>query len=297
MNNQLIEVLEKAGLNSKEAKVYLSLVQAGQAQVSKIAEISKINRITTYDILDKLKKRGLVSSFVKNKIGYFNATKPELLVADFEKRANDLKNALPKFKEIMGEDFGTKIRHLEGLDGVKSIYSESLTVSGDSGSEILSIINNDKIFELWPEFEKEYLKKKAKKQIFSRIVSVDLRETQLIKADDGRLYQETRLIPKGFRFSGSNILIFKGKAAIISLGEEVNGVVFESPLIVQSILSIFEMLWQFCGKGPVLIDAQEIKNKMFEPLSGDELARSIEESSKPLSHDKKDDKDDNLRLF
>ena len=44
MNLQLVEVLEKVGLNSKEAKVYLALVQVGQAQVSKIAEISKINR-------------------------------------------------------------------------------------------------------------------------------------------------------------------------------------------------------------------------------------------------------------
>ncbi len=297
MNTQLVEILERAGLNSKEAKVYLSLVQAGQAQVSKIATLAKINRITTYDILDKLKKKGLSSSFVKNKVRYFNATKPDIVVNEFEKRAQDLKNALPKFREIMGEETGAKIRHLEGIEGVKSIYLESLTVSGDTGSEILAILNNDKIYELWPEFERDYLKKKAKKQIFSRIVSVDTRDISEIKAEDSKFYQETRLIPKGFRFSGCNILLYKGKACIVSLGDEITGVVFESGLIVQSFLSMFEMMWQFCGKGPISIDPAEIKNKMFEPLSGDELARSISEMSKPLSHEKKDEKDDNLRLF
>jgi HTH-type transcriptional regulator, sugar sensing transcriptional regulator len=297
MNSQLVEVLEKVGLNSKEAKVYLALVQAGQAQVSKIALMAKINRITTYDILDKLKKRGLVSSFVKNKIRFYNATKPDILVSDFEKRAIDLKNALPKFKEIMGEDSGGKIRHLEGLDGIKTIYLESLNSLGLQGDEVLSIVNNEKIREIWPDFEKEYLKKKSKKQIFTRVLAVDFRDLNKIKEEDGSFFQETRIVPKGFRFNGANILIFKGKLAIISLEEEPSGVVFESALIVQSFLSIFEMIWQFCGKGQVIVDTKEIKNKMFEPLSGEELARSIEESSKPLSHEKKDDRSDNLSLF
>ncbi len=296
MNLQLVEVLEKVGLNSKEAKVYLALVQVGQAQVSKIAEISKINRITTYDILEKLKKRGIVSSFVKNKIRYFNAIKPEVFVSDFEKRAYDLKNALPKFKEIMGEDTSVNIRHIEGIDGVKAIYLEALNSKNDN-AEILSIFNYENLYSFWPEFEKEFLKKKQKKQIFSRNIVVDERDPSELLVDDGRFYQETRVVPKGFRFSFSNVLIFNNKLAIISFTDDVSGVVFEAPSIVQSFFKIFEMIWQFCGKGQVLLDSKEIKNKMFEPLSEEELSRSIMEMSKPLSHDKKDEKEDNLKLF
>ncbi|MFA6991787.1 MAG: helix-turn-helix domain-containing protein, partial [Candidatus Gracilibacteria bacterium] len=76
IDNHLVTILTNLGLNDKEAKVYLSCIKIGTSQVSKIAEDAKLNRVTTYDILEKLKKRGFVSHFTKQKTMYITAVSP-----------------------------------------------------------------------------------------------------------------------------------------------------------------------------------------------------------------------------
>ncbi|MBD3360848.1 hypothetical protein GF366_03535, partial [Candidatus Peregrinibacteria bacterium] len=63
MENELLKILKNLGLSEKEAMVYFSTIKIGTAPVSKIAQAAKINRVTTYDILEKLKQKGLVSHF------------------------------------------------------------------------------------------------------------------------------------------------------------------------------------------------------------------------------------------
>jgi predicted DNA-binding transcriptional regulator len=57
----LEETLEKLGLNEKEAKVYLALLELGQDTVQNIAQRASITRPTTYNILDALVKKGLTT--------------------------------------------------------------------------------------------------------------------------------------------------------------------------------------------------------------------------------------------
>ena len=51
-----IEKLQKIGLNLNEAKIYLALLELGEAQAGKISKESQINRTTTYDGLERLKR-------------------------------------------------------------------------------------------------------------------------------------------------------------------------------------------------------------------------------------------------
>lgn len=292
MQDSLINILENIGLSSKEAKVYLACIESGTAAVSKIAKLAKINRITTYDILDKLKKRGLVSFYSKNKIRYFTGTKPDIIVEDFERRASDFKNALPKFKEIMGEGEGSRVRYFEGAEGVKSAYYESLL----SGDEILSFSNHMGLLRFWPEYEKDYMKKRAKKELYFRSIRVDDRKPEIIRKEDGQYYMESRIMPEAFFVFDSEILVYDDNVAVFSLGEEMRGVIYESRQMALSFHVIFEMAWQYCAGG-VIEDPEELKNKMFTPLKGSELHRSIANLSKPLTHDRKEVKEDNLSMF
>ena len=55
------EELKTLGLTINQAKVYLSIVQAGSISVNKIAESSKLHRQDIYKILPKLEEKGLVT--------------------------------------------------------------------------------------------------------------------------------------------------------------------------------------------------------------------------------------------
>lgn len=92
----LAKILQNIGLTEKEAKVYLACLELGPQPVSEIAKKARINRVTAYDILEKLLKKGLVNFVTKEKIKFFNATDPRIVsqetkssfLADFERSTN-----------------------------------------------------------------------------------------------------------------------------------------------------------------------------------------------------------------
>ena len=59
--------LKKLNFSDKEARVYLALLELGEAPVQKIAEKAKVNRATTYVILESLKKKTAARTIKKQK--------------------------------------------------------------------------------------------------------------------------------------------------------------------------------------------------------------------------------------
>jgi len=286
MENSLILVLKNIGLTDKESKVYLSCLKNGTSVVSNIASPAGINRVTNYDILEKLKIRGLVSYFTKKKISYFTGLNPEVVVEQYEKKTNDLRTALPEFKRLSGETSHPRIRYFEGIEGIKAIYADTLT----SKTEILNYSNSKEIRKNWPTYDKDYVEKRAKRRIFLRGICLKDHEGEIVKSEDGKYFREMCLIPpEKFDFT-NEINIYDDKVSIISFKNELIGMIIESVEIANSQRAIFNMCWQFSK-------TVETKGKMFEPMKKHEVAKSTEELKKSLN--KKDSKPlkSNLSLF
>lgn len=244
MENQLITVLTNLGLADKEAKVYLALTELGTAVVSDIAHKSGINRVTIYDILEKLKIRGMVSYYTKKKTKYFSSIAPETMLEEFEKRTSDLRGSLPKFKTLTGEINHPRIRYFEGLEGIKAIYADTLT----SKTEILNYSNSYEIRKKWPNYDQEYVTKRAQKKIHLRGICPKDKAGEAVQSQDKKYYREMRLIPSDqFDFT-NEINIYDDKVAIISFKDELIGMIIESIEIANSQRAIFNMCWQFSKK-------------------------------------------------
>ena len=241
MDKQLTNVLVNLGLNEKEARVFLACTQLGTSVVSEIAHSAGINRVTTYDILEKLKHRGIVSYYTKKKIKYFSGISPESLLDEYEKRTADLRVALPKFKTLTGEINHPRVRYFEGLEGIKAIYADSLT----SKTEILNYSNSAEIRVNWPTYDQDYVEKRAKKGIYLRGICPKDKAGETIHSQDKKYHREMRLVPSAqFDFT-NEINIYDDKVAIISFKEELIGMILESIEIANSQRAIFNMSWQF----------------------------------------------------
>jgi len=274
MDNQLIKVLTNLGLTDKEAKVYLACTEKGTSVVSDIAHIAGINRVTTYDILEKLKQKGLVSYFTKKKIKYFNSINPEILLEEFEKRTTDLRSSLPKFKTLTGDINHPRIRYFEGLEGIKAIYADTLT----SQSEILNYSNSHEIRKQWPTYDEDYVAKRAKKKIFLKGLSPQDKEGELVHSEDTKYFREMRLIPSNqFDFT-NEINIYDDKVVIISFKEELIGMIIESTEIANSQRAIFEMCWQFAN---IIGDHREAKTTLLRPISEKEIKEKTQKEEDP----------------
>ncbi len=239
----LTKILENIGLNAKEAKVYLATLKIGSNPVSKIAAKAKINRVTTYDIIEKLTKKGLISSFTRAKVKYFTATDPEVVITDFQRKVGQLKNVLPDLQRLSGETVHPRVRYFEGFDGIRHIYEDTLT----SKSEILNYGNSEEIRKHWPSYDEDYVAKRAEKKIFLKGITLDDGYGRKVVQNNTDYHREIRLIPKD-KFDFSNeIHIYDDKVAIISYKDELIGMIIESPEIANTQRSIFSMVWEFSG--------------------------------------------------
>ena len=73
------EALEEFGLENREAKVYVKLLELGEAGASELSKKVNILRPTVYDILDNMIKKGVVSYSISAGRKVFSAVDPLIL--------------------------------------------------------------------------------------------------------------------------------------------------------------------------------------------------------------------------
>jgi len=245
MPKELIPILTNLGLTEKEARIYLALLESGSQVVSSIAKQAKINRVTAYDILEKLKKRGLASSFTKARTKYFQATDPEVVASNFEQKSKTFTQTIPELKRIQGETSHPKVRYYEGLEGIKTIYQDTLTAKS---KEILNFSNSEEIRKYWPEYDEQYVTLRANKNIHLKGIITEDEAGKKVKNEDKQYNREMRLISKKAYPFTNEINIYDNKVAIISFGEtELIGMIIESQEIAASQRAIFQMCWDFAS--------------------------------------------------
>ncbi len=74
------QILKEIGLLDAEIDVYLCLLRIGPSLVSKINQETGLHRTHIYDLLEKLKEKGLVSVFIQSGKNYFKPSPPKRLL-------------------------------------------------------------------------------------------------------------------------------------------------------------------------------------------------------------------------
>lgn len=245
----LLSVVKNIGLTDKEAKVYLACLELGSTGVTHIAHRAGINRVTTYDVLEKLMQKGMVNSMMKSGMRLYDATDPHTVATDFKRREMEFRKALPDFRRLRGDAIHPRVRYFEGLDGIKAIYDDTLT----SKTEILNYANSREIRVHWPEYDEEYVRKRVKHKIYLRGIAPLDEHGTWVKSHDKENHRELRLVPSE-EFSFTNeINIYDDKVAIISYKDvPLLGMIIESAEIANTQRDIFKMAWEFARKLPQL---------------------------------------------
>lgn len=244
MKDHNYRVLINLGLEDKEARIYLALLELGEAGILAIAQKSKVNRASIYYIIEKMKERGTVTHVNKRGKDVYMAVKPALLLAQQKRYLKDLEQALPSMQGLKSQT-GKRpsVRFFEGIEAVKSIYEDTLT----SKTDILNYANSQQIRDHWPEYDVEYVARRAAKRIHLRGIAPEDEQGRKVQKEDAKYVRETRLInPKKLNFN-NEIKIYDNKVAMMSFAEEVFGVIIESKDMADTQRAIFEMAWSFAG--------------------------------------------------
>lgn len=240
----LISVVKNIGLTDKEARVYLACLELGSSVVADIAGRARVNRVTAYDVLEKLIKKGMVNFMTKKGARFYDATDPQTVSAETKRKADDFKKALPDFKRLKGDAIHPRIKYFEGLEGIKAIYEDTL----NSKTEILNYANSREIRDHWPTYDEDYVRRRVQKKIFLRGIAPMDEHGKWVHEHDKENFREIRLVPaEQFTFT-NEINIYDDKVAIISYKDRpLIGMIIESLEIANTQRDIFKMAWAFTG--------------------------------------------------
>ena len=98
-----IKPLERIGLTKSEIRVYLALLKLGQTTAGPIVDEAKVTRSKIYDILERLKNKGLVSYITKASTKHFSAANPTNILNYLEDKEKEIHDEKKSIKEILPE--------------------------------------------------------------------------------------------------------------------------------------------------------------------------------------------------
>ena len=241
--------LQKIGLSDKEAKVYLATLELAQASVQDIYKKSKVNRATTYVVLESLVEMGLCTTYVKNKKTQYIANNPESIENIFELQKQEIENSKKNFKSILPQlhtitnrQSGKPIvRFFDGkqgiVDAVKLVFEDYK--SFDKNEKSLMIYPNDRIKEIiTPEDKKKFRNARLDKKIKSKALYTS--SVEIPSAPDG---ERIMISGKDFPIT-SDIVIYGDNVRIVSLGNKLSSVLIKDKEIANTLKSIFELAWE-----------------------------------------------------
>jgi sugar-specific transcriptional regulator TrmB len=237
------EILMQNGLTLKEAKIYLAILEIGEATMSMIAKKAKIERPTVYDIARDLQQKGLIFITTKRGIKYVSAISPRVLIDKFKNSLNKAESILPELIDLAYKSpLKPRIKFYEGLDGIKQIFKEFSHTDEDT------YVFTD--YELMPPELRQFIwdeiiPERKRRKSYARLLIPDNQENRIEKIKDSDRFAEHKLIPfpKNNTISLEIILYESMTGFMCFTKNEMFGLLIDSATINQTLKSIFLYIW------------------------------------------------------
>ncbi len=231
--------LSKIGLTQGEIKVYSALIKHGAQTKSHLAKNAEISSSKVYEISEKLIKKGLANSFIKNKITHYNSSDPIFLKKHIENKEKELREEknivdqilpdLQKFKKSAEEKISFEL--YEGWKGLQNSIWEALLKTPEN-SEFYAISEEFPESSFMHKFHRERIKKNIKVKL---ILSQKKKKIQSFKKIQIKYLE-------GLEKTG--MVIYPDRILIQSLDKIPLNLVIQHPRLVQTFKIIFNSLWK-----------------------------------------------------
>jgi sugar-specific transcriptional regulator TrmB len=232
------EILRQIGFLDAEIVVYKALLRKGESLVSDLHKETGLHRTHIYDLLEKLREKGLVSIFIKSGKKYFKAYPPSKILSYIEERKDIIKGILPEFEVLIKlPKEETNVELFKGKEGLKTVLQDVLKTGKDYCA--MGSLNQ---FEQVLEFAMpSFLKSIEKKGIKERIICDKKEKIEKIKTGNYRYIESEHLFPSSFWVYGNKVAIFIWDLpyfAIVITNKEVS----------KTYQNYFEFFWKISKK-------------------------------------------------
>lgn len=237
------QILMQNGLNEKEAKVYIAVLEGGEISVSHIAQKAHLKRTTVYDILESLKERGILSVVKRRGIHTVSALPPQNLIDRFKRSATLAESVLPQLMELAySSPLKPRMRFYEGIPGLQEILREmSFSKQQTVGFTDYTLMPK----EMYKFILKVVVPNRRERKNFLRLVVPKTAANIAVHKEDDIRYSEHRIVDFPANINHIEILLFDfTKIGFLSFNaDERFGIILDSAAIHTTLRNIFELVW------------------------------------------------------
>ncbi len=246
------KILEQIGLTENEVKTYMALFKLGQTTAGPIVEEAKVTRSKIYDILERLKNKGLVSYITKESTKYFSAADPSNIIKYLDKKEKNIEEQKKSVKEILPLIEKQYKKAIEkniaeiflGVKGIQNAFNV-LIKEFDSKEPYYSFgagkgedIEQVQLF--FERLHQQRIKKKVKSFIIFNKASKGLFKTQ----EKSKLVEVRYLIES----TPAAINIYKNYTIMAILTEEPITFLIRNKQVADSFREYFKIMWKIAKK-------------------------------------------------
>ncbi|PIN93365.1 hypothetical protein COU54_03410 [Candidatus Pacearchaeota archaeon CG10_big_fil_rev_8_21_14_0_10_31_24] len=250
-----LKELKYLGLTEGEAKVYLSLMDLGLATKGPIATKAKVSESKVYEILDRLKEKGLLSFVSKKKgvriITHYKAANPVMLKEFLNKKREEInkeEEILKKLLPILQSQQKEKEKEYsaviyEGFKGIQTNNLEVLEMISENDEWVAMGTRSNKSEE-FNIFWVNWLRQRAEKGGKARILFVDQGTwyyKQLARLKNTQVGYLKGIAP-------ASVAVTKNRVMIFSYGDSSGCLAVTNQGVADSFRGFFESLWKLAEK-------------------------------------------------
>src|SRR3990167_1777538 len=136
--------LTQIGLNDRQERVYLALLELGSGSVQMIDKKAGVERTGVYGVLRKLQNLGLIGETTLGKKRAFVAENPNRLLTLQEEKLAATHAILPDLQSLwQAPDIRPAVRYYEGIEGMRTVLTDTYASGINDLSGILSMTDLD----------------------------------------------------------------------------------------------------------------------------------------------------------
>ena len=235
-------ILADLGLPKSKGVVYLATLETGSGSAIEIAKKAKLPRTTAHEILQQLVALGLVSFITKGRTRIYTAEAPQKLKLLLKDKEHKLDSILPELASL-SHTSGTKpkVRFYEGVEGIKTVFEDTLMVHDKLLRGILSMQD---LYDIPGKiYMDDYVERRVEKEIKLRVIRSEMKDVEEAWPASGKEHRELHYAPKDMIFP-MTMYLYDNKVGIISTENENFGMIIESKDFYETQKHLFEVLWQ-----------------------------------------------------
>lgn len=225
--------LTSIGLSENESKIYTTLLKLGFATVVQIAKESGFHRSNIYDIIEKLREKGLVVLHKEGKTTKYKTSDLQNLYNLIQEEKIALDNLMPSLKSL--EKQTSEEIQVELFKGAKGMRAAFRDIIRDQKSTY-TFTSKGQLRKNLPDFAEQFMRdqKRLKIKYFGLYTS---------KENLPVYFTEIKIVPKELGNAvGTNIY---GDKVMITIWEpSMIAIIIKSKFVAESYKKHFDLIWK-----------------------------------------------------